>query len=150
PGKTTRFQAIRSDLEKHQAKWKEWAKTIEVRQFDFARELTPFDPDLKEGSGDQTAFGKVLEDTLRETRDRPTLGVLLFTDGAHRAVPPFDLDPLTVARKLADAQVPIYGVGVGASSLSSASVDLGIEDLVVPEVVFEKSRVPVRAKLRAT
>jgi len=150
PGNVSRFQAVRTELEKHQTKWKDWSKKVDVRMFDFARELTPFDPALKEGTGDQTAFGKVLEDLLREARDHPPLGVLIFSDGAHRAVPPFDIDPLTAARKLADKQVKIYTVGVGASSLSSASLDLAIEDLVVPEIVFEKSRVPVRGKIRVT
>jgi len=150
PGNVSRFTAIRTDLEKHGRKWKDWSKTVEVRQFDFARELTPHDPELKEGTGDQTAFGKVLEGVLRETRDRPTLGVLIFSDGAHRAVPPFNLDPLTAARKLADAQVPVYGIGYGASSLSAASLDLAVEDLVIPEIVYERSRVPVKLNVRAT
>lgn len=149
PNQQTRFQAIRADLEKFQPKWKEFGKKVEVRQFDFARELTQFDAGLKEGTGDQTAFGKVLEDVLREVRDRRTLGLMLMTDGAHRVMPPFDADPLTAARKLADAQVAIYAVGYGASSLSTASLDLAMEDLVVPEVVFEKNRIPVKAKLRA-
>ena len=149
PNKSTRFQAIRADLEKYQPRWKEFGKQVEVRQFDFDRELAPFDPALTEGTGDQSAFGKVLDDVLREVRDRRTLCLILMTDGAHRAMPPFDADPRTAARKLADAQVRIYAVGYGASSLSTASLDLAIEDLVVPELVFEKNRVPVKAKLRA-
>jgi hypothetical protein len=150
PSNVSRFNAIRSDIQKHQSKWKDWTSKIEVRVFDFSGGLAQFDPKLEQGTGDQTAFGKVLEDVLQETRDRPTLGVLVFSDGAHRAVPPLDQDPLTAARKLADAQIPVYGIGYGASSLSSAALDLGIEDLVVPEVVFERSRVPVKGKLRAT
>lgn len=150
PSKGTRFKAIRADIEKHQTKWKAWSKKFDVRLFDFARELGPFDPELKEGNGDQTAFGRMLDDVLRETRDRRTIGVLVFSDGAQRAVPPFDIDPLTAARKLADKQVPIYGIGYGASSLSSASVDIGVEDLIVPDVVFLRSRVPVKLKVRAT
>ena len=149
PNKATRFQAIRADLEKYQPRWKEFGKQVEVRQFDFDRELAPFDPALTEGKGDQSAFGRVLDDVLREVRDRRTLCLIILSDGAHRAMPPFDADPLTAARKLADAQVPIYAVGYGASSLSTASLDLAIEDLVVPEVVFEKNRVPLKAKLRA-
>jgi len=78
------------------------------------------------------------------------MGVLLMTDGAQRAVPPFDVPPLNVARKLADAQIPIYSVVYGTSSLSTAALDLGIEDLIVPEIVYERNRVPVKAKLRAT
>lgn len=149
PANISRFKAIRTDLEKHQAKWKEWTKTVDVRLFDFAGRLLPFDPELKEGTGDQTDFGKTLEDVVRETRDRRTLCVLIFSDGAHRAIPPY-VDPLTAARKLADQEVRVYGIGYGASSLSSAALDLGIEDLIVPEVAYERSRVPVKAKLRAT
>lgn len=146
----SRFNAIRSDIQKHQAKWKEWVKKVDVRMFDFARDLGPYDPALKEGTGDQTAFGHVLEELLREAQSGRTLGALIFTDGAQRAVPPFDTDPMTVARQLADKQIPIYGIGYGASSLSSASLDIGIEDLIVPDVVFERSRVPVTVKVRAT
>ncbi len=149
PNKATRFQAIRADLAKHQSRWKEFGKQVEVRQFDFDRELVPFNPALTEGTGDQSAFGRVFEDVLREVRDRRTLGLMILTDGAHRAMPPYDADPLTAARKLADAQVQIYAVGYGASSLTTASLDLAIEDLIVPEVVFEKNRVPVKAKLHA-
>lgn len=149
PSGQSRFASVRSDLARYQAKWKDWGKKVEVRQFDFARELNAFDSGLTEGTGDQTAFGKVLDDVLRETRDRRTLGVILFTDGAYRAVPPFDVDPLSAARRLADQQIPLYCVGVGASSISSASIDLGIEDLVVPDIVFERSRVPIKAKVRA-
>lgn len=149
PGNVSRFQAVRTELEKSAAQWKEWSERIEVRQFDFTRELAEFAPQQKEGQGDQTDFGRTLEGVVRETRDKRTLGVVIFSDGAHRAVPPF-VDPLTAARKLADQQIPIYGVGFGASSLSNASLDIGIEDLVIPEMVFEKSRVPVKAKLRAS
>lgn len=149
PTRQTRFQAVRADIEKERAKWKNLGKHIEVREFDFARELSPFDSTLTEGTGDQTAFGKVLEDVLSEARNRRTIGLLLMTDGAQRALPPFDADALTGARKLADAQIPIYPVGYGVSSLSSASLDFAIEDLVVPTVVFEKNRIPIKARLRA-
>ena len=150
PGKVTRFKAIRSDLEKLKPQWKELGKQVEVRQFDFARDLIPFDPKLTEGSGDQTAFGKVLDDLLRETRDHRSLGLILLTDGAQRAVPPYDADPLTVARKLGDSQIPIYAIGYGASSLSTASMDLAVEDLRIDPVVFEKKLVPLSCKLRAS
>ncbi len=149
PGGISRFTAVKADLTKYGPKWKELGKKVEVRQFDFDRELAPHNPDLAEGTGDQTAFGKVLEDVLRETRDHRSLGVLLLTDGAHRAVPPFDADPFTAARKLGDSQIPIYAVVYGASSLSTASLDLAVEDLRVDPIVFEKKLVPIGCKLRA-
>ncbi|MCX7393962.1 MAG: hypothetical protein NTW75_07515 [Planctomycetales bacterium] len=147
--KVSRFQASRSDLERSLPQGKTFAKHVEVRHFDFARELAPYDRNRTEGAGDQTAFGKVFEDLLRETSGRRTLGLILLTDGAYRAIPPFDADPLTAARKLADTQTAIYSVGYGAASLSTASLDLAIEDVIVPEIVFENNRVPIKAKLRA-
>jgi len=149
PGEVSRFDAIRADLQKLEPKWKELGKQVEVRQFDFARELSAFDPVLKEGTGDQTAFGKVLEKILEESRDHRSLGLLLLTDGAQRAVPPYDVDPFTAARKLGDNQIPIYAIGYGASSLAAASLDVAIEDLRTDAVVFEKKQVPIQCKVRA-
>lgn len=149
PGGVSRFKAVRADLAKNEPKWKELGKQIQVRQFDFAREIAAYDPALDEGKGDQTAFGKVLEDILRESRERRSLGLLLLTDGAQRALAPYDADPFTAARKFGDVQIPIYTVGYGASSLSTASLDLSVEDLVVEPVVFEKKIVPVTCKVRA-
>ncbi|MEI8018463.1 MAG: hypothetical protein WCH39_09690, partial [Schlesneria sp.] len=149
PGGVSRFNAAKADLAKYDPKWKEIGKKVEVRQFDFDRDLAPHNPALTEGTGDQTAFGKVLDDVLRETRDHRSLGLILLTDGAQRAVPPFDADPLTAARKLGDSQVPVYAVVYGASSLSTASLDLAVEDLRVDPIVFEKKLVPIGCKLRA-
>ena len=149
PGGISRFKAVRADLAKYEPKWKELGKQVEVLQKDFARELLTFDANLTEGNGDQTAFGKVLDDLLREARDHRSLGLILLTDGAYRALPPDDADPLTAARKFGDNQIPIYAVGYGASSLSTASLDLAVEDVRVDPVVFEKKLVPVSCKVRA-
>ena len=149
PGRESRFKAVQADLAKYEPKWKELGKQVDVRQFDFARDLTPHDPTLKEGTGDQTAFGHVFEKVLQETRDHRSLGMLLLTDGSQRAVPPFDADPLTAARRLGDSQIPIYAVIYGVSSLSTASLDLAVEDLRVDPIVFEKKLVPVSCKVRA-
>ncbi|MBM4077061.1 MAG: hypothetical protein FJ267_15635, partial [Planctomycetes bacterium] len=148
PNKTSRFQAIRSDIELHKSRWKDFGKRVEIRLFDFGQKLAPYDPELAEGYAEQTAFGRIFEDIKREVRDRRTLGIILMTEGANRAIPPDDIDPLTAARDLAEAQVPIYAVCYGTSSLASSASDFAIEDLVVPEIVFERNRVSVKAKLR--
>jgi len=149
PGGTTRFNAVRADLTKYEPKWKELGKQLSVRLFDFDRSLTAHNPAATEGTGDQTAFGVVLEEVIRETRDHRSLGLLLLTDGAQRAIPPFDADPLTAARKLGDSQIPIYAVVYGTSSLSTASLDLAVEDLRIDPIVFEKKLVPISCKVRA-
>jgi uncharacterized membrane protein len=147
-GGTSRFAAVRADLARYEPKWKELGKQVEVRQFDFARDLVAYDPSLTEGTGDQTAFGNVFDNVLQETRDHRSLGLIVLTDGAQRAVPPFDADPLTAARKLGDSQIPVYAVIYG-TSLLRATLDLAIEDLRVDPIVFEKKLVPVSCKLRA-
>lgn len=150
PGGMTRFEAVRSDLSKNESKWKDFGKQVAVHHLDFARDLSPFDAKLSEGTGDQTAFGKVLEDSLRDSRNQRSLGLILLTDGANRAVPPYDADAFTAARKFGDSQIPIYAIGYGSSSLSTASLDLAIEDLRVDPIVFEKKLVPVSCKVRAS
>ena len=149
-GGMTRFEAVRADLAKYESKWRDFGSQVSVRQLDFARDLTAYDAKLSEGTGDQTAFGKVLDDLLRDARNQRSLGLILLTDGAQRAVPPYDADPFTAARKFGDSQIPIYAIGYGSSSLSTASLDLAIEDLRVDPVVFEKKLVPVSCKVRAS
>lgn len=150
PGGMTRFEAVRSDLKKNESKLKDFGKQVAVQQMDFARDLTAYDQELKEGTGDQTAFGNVLENVLRENRNQRSLGLILLTDGAERAVPPYAADSFTAARKFGDSQIPIYSIGYGSSSLSSVSLDLAVEDLRVDPVVFEKKVVPVSCKVRAS
>ncbi|MBS0202645.1 MAG: hypothetical protein JSS49_07065 [Planctomycetes bacterium] len=149
PGGVTRFNAVRTDVEKILTKTKTWKGKVDVRVFDFASGTSPYAPELQEGTGDQTDFGKTLDELLRVAREQKTLAIILLSDGAQRALPPA-IDPLSAARSLADAQTALYGIGYGGASIAGSSLDLGIEDLVVPEVVFEKNRVPVKAKLRAT
>ncbi len=149
PGTVSRFKAVRADLARFAPKWKDLGKQVEVRQFDFAGDLGPIDPNLAEGTGDQTAFGNVFEKVLQQTQDHRSLGIILLTDGAQRAVPPFDADPFIAARRLGDRQIPVYGVVYGLSSLSMASMDLAVEDLRVDPIVFEKKLVPISCKLRA-
>lgn len=149
PAQQTRWQAVQQDLQRQSSRWKTIAEKITVRQFEFDKELRPARAELKEADGDFTAIGQTLESLLREVRQERTLGVLLLTDGAQRAVPPFDVDPMSAARKLALEQAPIYPVGYGATALSSSTTDLALQDLLIDPVVFEKKRVPLKVQLRA-
>lgn len=149
PGGKSRWTVCREDLAELEKAFQDWGKKLEVRQFEFGKDLVPRDPALREGTADFTAIGAALEALQRETRDRRTLGVLLLTDGAQRAIPPFDNDPLLAARKLGELQAPIYPVGYGTAALSDSTLDLAVEDLLVDPVVFEKKQVPVTVRLRA-
>ena len=148
-GGQTRFQVEREEIGRMEEALKKLGPRVEVRRFDFSQGLSPFSKDATEGTGDQTAIGQTLLDLLKETQDRRTLAVVLWSDGAQRAMPPNDADPLTAAQQLAEAQAPIYARGIGAASISEAALDLAVEDLLVDPVVFENKLVPVKVRLRA-
>jgi hypothetical protein len=148
-GGRTRFEASRLDVQRFSDRWAALGKRIEIRKFEFDRELRPWREDLKEGDGDQTALGQAFDDLAREARQKRTVAILLPTDGAQRALAPHDLDPLLGARKLAEVQAPVYPVGYGATSLSTTTADLALRDLLVNSVVFEKKQVPLKVQLHA-
>ncbi len=150
PGGITRWQALNEDLERASVLWKALAEKVEIRQFEFDRQLRPRQEDRKEADGPMTAIGQALDDLVREARQQPTAAILLLTDGAPRALPPHDIDPILAARKLAEANAPVYPVGYGAASLSSTTLDLAVQDLLVDPVVFEKKLVPLKVQLRGS
>ncbi|MBI1346508.1 hypothetical protein GC163_09485 [bacterium] len=150
PGNLSRLQAATQDLAQQSELWKTLGEKVTVRQFEFDRDLRPKRPEITSGDGDQTAIGNTLESFLREARQERTLGILLLTDGAQRAVPPYDIDPLQAARQLAAEQAPVYPVGYGATALNSTTADLGLADLLIDPVVFEKKLVPLKVQLRAS
>lgn len=149
PASLTRFQAAQQDLQRQSNRWKSLSNRIAIRQFEFDQELRPAREGLTAGDGDATAIGATLESLLREVRQERTIGILLLSDGAQRALPPYDIDPLQAARKLAAEQAPVYPIGYGATSLSSAAADLALQDLLIDPVVFERKLVPIKVQLRA-
>lgn len=146
---TTRFAATQKSLADLQPILKKLGKNVAIRLFDFDQELRASDSELKEPAGQQTAFGQTLQDLLREAALQKTLGAVILSDFAQRAVPPFDADPRAVAPRLADASLPLHTVLYGQSTLNDAGIDLALEDLLIEPVVFEKKLVPITARLRA-
>ncbi len=149
PNGESRWKAERNDLARLETELAKLGSRVEVRKFDFARGLTAFNPEATEPDGEQTAIGQALADVLKESQDRRTMAVFLFTDGAQRALPPNDVDPLSSAQQLAESQIPVYPVVYGTTSISEAAVDLVVEDLLVDPVVFQNKLVPLKVRLRA-
>lgn len=150
PGGITRWKALEEDLQRASVIWSEMKDKIDIRQFEFDKQLRPRPEDRTEPDGTMTAIGQALDDLVREARQQPTAAILFFTDGSQRALSPFDLDPLLSARKLAEANAPVYPVGYGATSLTSTTLDLAVQDLLVDPVVFEKKLVPIKIQLRGS
>lgn len=150
PGSLSRLQAALQDLKQQSELWQQLGENVTVRQFEFDKDLRPKRAELASGDGDQTAIGNTLQSLLREVRQERTLGILLLSDGAQRAIPPFDVDPFQAARQLSAEQAPVYPVGYGATALNSTTADLGLTDLLIDPVVFEKKLVPLKVQLKTS
>ncbi len=148
PGGLTRRQAVLQTLEECADQFGTLGENVDVIYADFAGELIPVEQLSEAAEGNQTAIGNVLEALSREARNRRVLGAIMLSDGAQRAVSPYDVDPRAQARQLARQQVPVYTVPIGGSGVSGSSFDLAIEDMLVDPISFEKKTVPVSVRLR--
>lgn len=148
PANAKRRDVLLTTLKDAEPTFEKLRREMEVQYLDFDREphaATSPDPTAP---GEQTALGFVLESVLRDAQGKGLSGILLHSDGAFRALPPHDLDPRTVARRLGELQIPIFPVAYGTSTVSDSALDVIVEDLLVDPYAFVKKTVPLRAKLR--
>jgi hypothetical protein len=124
-------------------------KEIEIKFVDFAKEAVEVEEFGPATPGEQTAIGHFLETVPKLAGGKKVVGVILGSDGAQRALPPFDADPRAAANRLGDQQIRVDVIGVGSTGLSETALDLAVEDLEVSPTVFVKSIVVVAAKIRA-
>ncbi|HLJ12525.1 MAG TPA: glutamine amidotransferase [Planctomycetaceae bacterium] len=122
---------------------------IKIERVNFAKDVSLVDEFSPETPGDQTAIGHLLDRIPKLFPDKKIVGVLLFSDGAQRALSPFDADPRSAANRLAEQQIRVDTVGIGTSGISDSALDLIAEDLEVSPTVFVKNVVVVGAKIRA-
>ena len=149
PGGISRRDALVRTWEESGPLLESLAEDVEVRYYDFAEKLEPQEKPASEAAGRQTAIGAALEEVLTQAERQRTYGIFVFSDGAQRAVEPFDVDPRWVAHQLAEQQIPVFCVGFGTNALSGTSVDLAVEELLVDPIAYHKKLVPVSAKIRA-
>lgn len=149
PGGITRRDALLQTLAEAREPLKNLRERVDVRLIDFAEQLKTVDEPDSAADGDFTAIGSALEEIRQDDTGRRLLSVVLMSDGAQRAVPPNDIDPRTVSRRIAEQlQIPIHTVVFGTSDLATAGLDLAVEDVLNDSVTFEKKTVPFRAQLR--
>jgi hypothetical protein len=150
PGGTTRRKALLDRLEECRASLEKLGTSIQIRYVDFADRPNPVDRPSEVADGTQTAIGSLLEWIVHESQSQRTAGVVLLSDGAQRALPPNTADPLAMARRLGERQIPVYAICFGGSGYSQTAMDAAVEDLQVDPVAFERKIVPVRVKVRLT
>jgi hypothetical protein len=150
PAGTTRRKALLDRIEESRPSLEKLGKSIEIRYIDFAEQPTQVERPAEAATGPQTAIGSLLEWVGHESQNQRIAGIVLLSDGAQRALPPNAADPLSMARRLGDRQIPVYTVTFGGSGFSQTAMDASIEDLQVDPVAFERKIVPVRIKVRMT
>ena len=155
PAGISRRKHLVQTLASNREQLEQLRELVEIRAYDFdtvlhAVDLAQPEPFEDVTDGAQSAYGMALDEVLRESQSQRIIGLLLLGDGAQRAIAPFDTDPRIVGRRAAELQVPIFPGLFGESDISSAGLDIAVEDLAVSPIVFVKNRVPVSARLRIT
>ena len=150
PASTTRRQALLQLLIENEKKLSKLGDKIDIQYFDFATKLTAVETPSVLAEGKETAIGAVLEELLKASQSKKVAGIVLMSDGAERIAGSRKIDPRLMAQRFAELQLPIYTIGFGGEGVTGNHVDLAIESMLVDPLVFEKKRVPISLKLRAT
>ncbi|MFK7776535.1 MAG: glutamine amidotransferase [Gimesia sp.] len=149
PGSTTRRNELVKTLISVKTQFDNMDQNIGIKRFDFSKELTPVEEYSEDANGEQTAIGYALDSISSQLQQEKLVGILLLSDGAERALPPYDIDTRSRASYFGDSGIPIYTIGFGSSNLKDTSLDLVMESLVIDPLVFEKKTTPINVKVRS-
>ena len=130
---------------------RQWGAEHQVHLYRFGRDLGEVDRSegislqqlaLGEQQADATQLGAALRQAAERHVGQNLAGIVVLTDGANNTGP----DPVAIARRLGQQQLPVYCIGLGAS----APDDVQIKSALVQEVVFPRDRVPVRVTINSS
>lgn len=153
PAGKSRRDTLNSTLTSSRKQLESLNELIEIQYFDFDAQLRPADLTGTHTAtdGDWTAIGYSLDELLKETQSgKQVVGIILMTDGAQRAVSPFDIAPETVASRFQEIQVPVFPVPFGESDVAESGLDIAVDDLAVDELVFVRNSVSVDARIKVS
>lgn len=150
PGGKSRRETIIEMLAESEEQLEQLRELVDVQFLDFDSELsaTKFPENLADGNF--TAIGKTIDEYREDVVGERLIGLFLMSDGAQRAGGDDDINPLAAARRFAEQLgVPIHTLVVGTSEVSTAGIDLSIEDLQLGQsVTFEKKTVKVHLQVK--
>lgn len=150
----SRWQAMRRLLDASGSALNRLSQKRDVRAFLFDRDVTPLTLEggqitlPAEPTGEETALGAALADSLNGAGGDSLSGVIVVSDGAQRARPPRDTAPLAAIGRLSVEGAPLYAIRVGERATGDRA-DVAIEDLVVSDTAFAGAPLEVSASLRA-
>ncbi|MEZ6047975.1 MAG: glutamine amidotransferase [Planctomycetaceae bacterium] len=136
------IQTIEQHVEQNQ--------NLKLQSYNFTSEPTPAEELTTEQiTGEQTSLGGVLHWLKTESLQKNIRGVFLLSDGAQRAVAPYDIDPLGEAMQLGASQTRVHTIPFGSTGFADNVSDLSIQDIQISELGYEKKVVPARVRVRA-
>ena len=153
-GDRSRWDALRDTIAQSQSLLSNMGENMEVKVYDFARELAPVEfiggnLDLgKSADGKETAIGAALDDVIRRESGERLAGVVLLSDGAQQAYAPRDTQPQLPARRLNDLPAPLFTVTFGQDRAATQSRNVALSDLVCNPSVFIKNELSVAGTAR--
>jgi len=153
PGGKTRRESLVGTLTSNGDQLEELGRSLEIRYFDFDAELRPAELNgpAAPADGEWTAIGFALDALLRETQNgKQVVGIVLMSDGAQRAVAPFNIAPQSVGKRFQEIQVPVFPVPFGESDVAESGLDIAVEDMAVDDLVFVRNSVPVDARIKVS
>ena len=153
PGGKTRRESLVGTLTSNGDQLEELGRSLEIRYFDFDAELRPAELSgpAAPADGEWTAIGFALDALLRETQNgKQVVGIVLMSDGAQRAVAPFNIAPQSAGKRFQEIQVPVFPVPFGESDVAESGLDIAVEDMAVDDLVFVRNSVPVDARIKVS
>ncbi len=143
-GERTRFEVAKALLAN--AWYAKLEEEFQLRTLGFSSFLRPFGyEDLvaqQLADGSSTDIGGGLQQALKGQKGRQVAAVILLSDGVHNTGP----QPAEIAPRLASQRVPVYAVGLGGDR---TYVDVELDEVMIPELVFEKEEVTIGVDLTA-
>ena len=98
--------------------------------------------EVLQANGGDTRLGDALEELQVRSRGLPLAGVIVLSDGAQTA----GADLATVTKKLSDAEVPVYAIGLGRTERPP---ELRLVDFAAPARAYPHDPLEVTAYVRA-
>jgi hypothetical protein len=95
-----------------------------------------------EADAEVTRLGAAIEEVVSRFAGQPIAGVVLLSDGGSNQ----GIDPIEVAGRLREREIPLYPVGVGLPD----PPDIAVKRVILQDIVFPQDTVPMRVQIRST
>lgn len=118
---------------------------VQIRTFEFSKDIGENVAWTKEPEGEQTAVGDALEEVLNRTAGERLAGIVLLSDGTNTT----GLSPVAASRQLSGQNVPVYAFGFGRETATEQVRDLSVRNILSSATTFVKNKLVARGEFQA-